>query len=122
MSLIAAALHVREQSLWQEYVDTSSEILRSDNAALASHCEGDLQQATNGQTVTRLHIIRADCPNENDKCHGQGIVKKQLVKIDNVALGVVDNFAYVGYTITSHLSLTSEINKRILPKLGSVAQ
>ena len=53
---------------------------------------------------------------------GQGVVKKQLIKIDNVALGVDGNFAYLGYTIISQLSLTSEVNKRILPILGSVTQ
>ena len=57
---------------------------------------------------------------------GQDVIAPPSINIDNVTLDVVDQFIYLGSTITSNLSLDAEINKRcscrVQAEQGSVAQ
>ena len=51
---------------------------------------------------------------------GQDVIAPPSVNIDNVTLDVVDQFIYLGSTITSNLSLdafvVSKLNKRVWSK------
>ena len=75
------------------------EMLYADDAALASHTEDGLQRLV-------------DCIKKTN-VRAQDISYTPCIKIDDHTLEVVDEFVYLGSTISTNMNLDTEINKRI---------
>ncbi|XP_076471172.1 uncharacterized protein LOC143301052 [Babylonia areolata] len=88
------------------------EMLFADDAALTTHSEEALQRLINrfaqacresGLTISlkKIHIM------------GQDVSNTPSISIGDFTLEVVEDFTYLGSTISSNLSLGAELNKRI---------
>ena len=88
------------------------ELLFADDAALTSHTEDGLQQL-----VTRLSLACKEfgltISLKKTNVTAQGTETTPSITIDGCTLEVVENFTYLGSTISSSLSIDSEINSRI---------
>ena len=88
------------------------ELLFADDAALTSHTEDGLQQL-----VTCLSLACKEfgltISLKKTNVTAQGTEASPSIAIDGCTLEVVENFTYLGSTISSSLSIDSEINSRI---------
>ena len=88
------------------------EMLFADDAALASHTQEGLQGLVN--------CLAHDCREfgliislKKTNVMGQDVSEAPSISIGDYTLEVVEDFTYLGSTISSNLSLEAEINKRI---------
>ena len=91
---------------------TVRDMLFADDAAIATHTEQELQLLMDrlSQACKDFGLI-ISLPKTN--IVGQHTETKPVIKIDNYELETVNQFTYLGSTITDNLSLENEINKRI---------
>ena len=103
---ILAALKLRRR-----YRVLIKEMLLDDDAALAAHTEEALQCLTTSfaEACTEACTISLKKTNIME----QDSVSAPAIAIDDHTLEVVENFTYLGSTISSNLSLDAELNTRI---------
>ena len=79
--------------------------------ALATHTYEDLRKIMDRFShACREFELTIGIKKTNVKC--QDVIAPPSINMDNVTLDVVDQFIYLGSTITSNLSLDAEINMR----------
>ena len=88
------------------------EMLFADNAALASHKQEGLQGLVNclAHACREFGLIISL---KKTNVMGQDVSEAPSISIGDYTLDVVEDFTYLGSTISSNLSLEAEINKRI---------
>lgn len=88
------------------------EMLFADDAALASHTQSGLQRL-----IDRMaHACREfglTISLKKTEIMGQDVSEAPIINIGDYTLQVVEQFTYLGSTVTSNLSLDPELNKRI---------
>ena len=104
---ILAALEPR-----QRFVKPSSDMLFADDAAVTTHTQQELQAL--------MHRFSQACKDfgptislKKTNVQGQDTMELPAITIDDYELDVVEQFTYLGFTITDNLSLDTEIDKRI---------
>jgi len=88
------------------------EMLFADDAALASHTQPGLQRLID----CMAHACREfglTISLKKTEIMGQDVSEAPIINIGDYTLQVVEQFTYLGSTITSNLSLDPELNKRI---------
>ena len=103
----------RFEDWWQAVqAGPSAEILFADDAALISYTEEGLQRriVQLAQACTEFALIISL---KKTNVMGQEVSEAPAISIDDYTLEVVQEFTYLGSTITSNLSLNVDINKRI---------
>ena len=97
------------------------DMLFADDAAIAAHTEEELQHLMDrlSSACEEFGLI-ISLP--KTKILSQGSSSKPSIKIDSYELGVVEEFPYLGSTISESLSLDSEINKRIGRAAGTLSK
>ena len=103
----------RFEDWWQAVrAGPSAEILFADDAALILYTEEGLQRriVQLAQACTEFALIISL---KKTNVMGQEVSEAPAISIDDYTLEVVQEFTYVGSTITSNLSVNVEINKRI---------
>lgn len=88
------------------------EMLFADDAALASHIQSGLQR----QIDRMAHACREfglTISLKKTEIMGQDVSEAPIINIGDYTLQVVEQFTYLGSTVTSNLSLDPELNKRI---------
>ena len=88
------------------------EMLFADDAALAAHTEEALQQMINSFSHA-CEEFGLTISLKKTNVSVQDASKVPCIKIGDYTLEVVEDFTYLGSTISSNLSLDKEINKRI---------
>ena len=97
------------------------ELLFADDAALTSHSEGGLQQlVTCFSHACKEFGLTISLKKTN--VMAQGAETPPNIVIDGCPLEVVENFTYLGSTISSSLTIDSEINNRIARAATVMAQ
>ena len=97
------------------------EMLFADDAALSSHTEEDLQRLMDRFShACREFGLTISIKKTN--VMGQDVPSPPAIRIDNEELAVTDHFTYLGSTITSNLSLDTELDKRIAKAAAVMAQ
>ena len=88
------------------------EMLFADDAALASHTQEGLQRLVNclAHACREFGLIISL---KKTNVMGQDVSEAPSISIGDYTLEVVEDFTYLGSTISSNLSLEAEINKRI---------
>ena len=88
------------------------EMLYADDAALASHTEDGLQRLIDwfSQACKDFGLTISI---EKTNVSAQDVSHAPCIKIDDYTLEVVDEFVYLGSTISTNMNLDTEINKRI---------
>ena len=88
------------------------EMLFADDAALASHTQEALQRLVNrlAHACREFGLIISL---KKTNVMGQDVSEAPSISIGDYTLEVVEDFTYLGSTISSNLSLEAEINKRI---------
>ena len=85
------------------------EMLLADEVALATHTDEDLRKVMDRFShACREFELTISIKKTN--VMGQDVIAPPPINTDNVTLDVVDQFIYLGSTITSNLSLDAEIN------------
>ena len=87
-------------------------MLFADDAALASHTQEGLQRLVNclAHACREFGLIISL---KKTNVMGQDVSEAPSISIGDYTLEVVEDFTYLGSTISSNLSLEAEINKRI---------
>ena len=88
------------------------DLLFVDNAAVTTHTQQELQALTN-RFSQACKDFRLTISLKKTNLRGQDTMKLAAITIDDYELDVVEQFTYLGSTITDNLSLDAEINKRI---------
>ena len=88
------------------------EMLYADDAALASHTEDGLQRLIDCFSQACKDFGLTISIKKTNVC-AQDISHAPCIKIDDHTLEVVDEFVYLGSTISTNMNLDTEINKRI---------
>jgi hypothetical protein len=97
------------------------EMLFADDAALTAHSEEALQQLINYFTdACRDFGLTISLKKTN--IMGQDVSSIPNISIADYTLEVVDNFTYLGSTISSNLSLDAELNTRIGKAAAAMAR
>ena len=86
-------------------------MLLADEVALATHTDEDLRKVMDRLSYA-CREFELTISIKKTNCMGQDVIAPPSINIDNVTLDVVDQFIYLGSTITSNLSLDDEINMR----------
>jgi hypothetical protein len=87
-------------------------MLFADDAALVTHTEAELQALIIG-FATSCNIFRLTISLNKTNVMAIGAELTPTIMVSNHQLNVVNNFNYLGSTITDDLSLDAEIQKRI---------
>jgi len=97
------------------------ELLFADDAALVSHSEAGLQRL-----VSRLALACEEfsltISLKKTEILGQDVMDNPTIRIGDYNLKVVDEFTYLGATVSSSLSLDIELNKRIGKAAGAMSK
>ena len=97
------------------------EMLFADDAALSSHTEEDLQRLMD-RFSHACREFRLTISIKKTNVMGQDVPSPPAIRIDNEELAVTDHFTYLGSTITSNLSLDTELDKRTVKAAAVMAQ
>ena len=87
------------------------EMLFADDAALSSHTQG--MQGLDNSLVHSCREFGLIISLKKTNVMGQDVSEAPSISIGDYTLDVVEDFTYLGSTISSNLSLEAEINKRI---------
>lgn len=97
------------------------ELLFADDAALVTHNEQDLQTLIDRFSLAcREFGLTISIKKTKVLC--QGVDTPPSILIDGQPLEVVDNFTYLGSTVTSNASLDAELNTRIARATATMAR
>ncbi|WP_353805815.1 reverse transcriptase domain-containing protein, partial [Acinetobacter baumannii] len=88
------------------------EMLFADAAALVSHTEDGLQQLVNRLSDACREFGLA-ISLDKTKVMAQGVSTRPAISIDGSSLEAVEEFPYLGSTVSSSLVLDAELNKRV---------
>ena len=97
------------------------EMLFADDAAVVSHTESGLQKLLDrfSQACKDFGLTISI---KKTEVMGQNVPNPPVIKIDDKALKVTEQFTYLGSTISSNLSLDQEIDRRIAKSAGTMAK
>ena len=96
-------------------------MLFADDAALASHTQEGLQRLVNclAHACREFGLIISL---KKTNVMGQDVSEAPSISIGDYTLEVVEDFTYLGSTISSNLSLEAEINKRIAKAASAMSR
>ena len=97
------------------------ELLFADDAALTSHTEEGLQRMLDKfSNACKEYGLTISI--KKTQVMGQNVTVKPQLQIDNQLLETVQEFTYLGSTISSNTSLNAELTRRIAKATGVMAQ
>ncbi|WP_353839196.1 reverse transcriptase domain-containing protein, partial [Acinetobacter baumannii] len=96
-------------------------MLFADDAALVSHIEDGLQQLVNRLSDACREFGLA-ISLDKTKVMAQGVSARPAISIDGSSLEAVEEFTYLGSTLSSSLVLDAELNKRVAKAAGVMAR
>ena len=97
------------------------ELLYADDAALVSHSESELQRMVDAlaDSCSRFGLTISRTKTE---VLGQGVSSEPVISIEHHNIKTVDNFTYLGSTVTNTASLETELNRRIGKASGAMVR